>query len=163
MSVLPISIFPRDGILRQKARRLPGIDRPLRRLVDNMIETLDHAGGVGLAAPQVGVSLRIIIVRLPQEVPVILINPELMDTAGEQQVVEGCLSIPGYLGEFVRHAEVTVKGKDIQGKKMKIKAGGLMAEALQHEIEHLDGILYLDHVTGPDKIYKVQPETAQRF
>lgn len=87
MSVLPISIFPRDGILRRKARKLPGIDRPLRRLVDNMIETLDYAGGVGLAAPQVGVSLRIIIVRLPQGEPVILINPEITDTAGEQQVI----------------------------------------------------------------------------
>ena len=139
------------------------MDRPLRRLVDNMVETMDYFRGVGLAAPQVGVSLRIIVVRLPGEAPVILINPEVTDAAGEQQVIEGCLSVPGYRGELVRHAEVTVKGRDLQGKTMKIKAGGLMAEALQHEIDHLDGILYLDHITVPEKIYKIEPETDIRF
>ena len=139
------------------------MDRPLRRLVDNMVETMDYFRGVGLAAPQVGVSLRIIVVRLPGEEPVILINPEVTDAAGEQQVIEGCLSVPGYRGELVRHAEVTVKGRDLRGKTMKIKAGGLMAEALQHEIDHLDGILYLDHITVPEKIYKIEPETDIRF
>ena len=139
------------------------MDRPLRRLVDNMVETMDYFRGVGLAAPQVGVSLRIIVVRLPGEAPVILVNPEVTDAAGEQQVIEGCLSVPGYRGELVRHAEVTVKGRDLQGKTMKIKAGGLMAEALQHEIDHLDGILYLDHITVPEKIYKIEPETDIRF
>jgi peptide deformylase len=158
VSLLPVCLFPRDAVLRRKARRIPGIDRPLRRLVDNMIETMDYSRGVGLAAPQVGVSLRIIVLRLPGGEPIVLINPEIRDAAGEQQVTEGCLSIPGYLGELVRPAEVTVKGKDIQGKTVKIKAEGLMAEAFHHEIDHLDGILYLDHVTSPENVRSVRPE-----
>jgi len=155
---MTICTFPRDAVLRRKATKIPGIDRYVRKLADNMVTTMDFYHGVGLAAPQVGVSLRLITVRLPGEQPVLLINPEITETAGEQEVTEGCLSIPGYYGELVRHAEVTVKGKDLSGKNVKIKADGLLAEALEHEIDHLNGVLYIDHLTSPEKIHRVEPD-----
>lgn len=160
MSNLSICTFPRDEVLRRKATRIPGIDRYVRKLADSMVDTMDYYHGVGLAAPQVGVSLRLIVVQLPGEEPVLLVNPEITETAGVQEVTEGCLSIPEYYGELVRPAEVTVKGKDLSGKTVKIKADGLFAQALQHEIDHLNGVLYIDHLTSPGKIHKLQADTA---
>ena len=122
-----------------------------------MIETMQQANGVGLAAPQVGISLRVIVLKMPGQEPIALINPEIVKRIGEQEVTEGCLSVPGYYGEIKRSAEVTVKGKDRRGKVIKIKAKELMAEALEHEIDHLNGILYIDHIEIPDKLHKIQP------
>jgi peptide deformylase len=156
MAVLPICRFPDNPILKQKAKRVPGIDGSIQKLIDDMIETMRQANGVGLAAPQVGVSLRVIVVQMPGEAPIAVINPEIVKRTGEQEVTEGCLSIPGYYGEIKRAAEVVVKGKDRRGKAIRIRATGLMAEALEHEIDHLNGTLYIDHVQSPEKLHKVE-------
>jgi len=156
MAILPISHLPQDSVLRQKAKRVSIIDSSIQRLIDDMIETMQEAKGVGLAAPQVGISLRIIVIRMPGEQPMAIINPEIVEHNGEQEVTEGCLSVPGYRGEIKRSAQVTVKGKDRQGKRIKIKATGLMAEALEHESDHLDGKLYIDHIESQDKLYNVE-------
>jgi len=126
-----------------------------------MIETMHQANGVGLAAPQVGVSLRVIVVQMPGEEPIALINPEIVKCAGEQEVTEGCLSVPGYYGEIKRPAEVTIKGKDRRGKAVRIKATGLMAEAIEHEIDHLNGMLYINHVESPEKLHKIEHPVTQ--
>jgi len=157
MAVLPICHFPDDHVLRQKAKKVPAIDRSIERLIENMIETMQQARGVGLAAPQVGVSLRVIVLQMPGEEPIALINPEIVETAGEQVVTEGCLSVPGYYGEIRRPAEVVVKGKDRWGKPSRIKASGLMAEALEHEIDHLNGMLYIDHAEDAENLHEVEP------
>jgi peptide deformylase len=156
MATLPISYFPQDSVLRQKAKKISTIDSSIQRLIDDMIETMQEANGVGLAAPQVGIPLRIIVIQMPGEQPVAIINPEVVERTGEQEVTEGCLSIPGYCGEIKRSAQVNVKGKNRQGKRIKVKASGLMAEALEHEIDHLDGKLYIDHIESQDKLYKVE-------
>jgi peptide deformylase len=124
-----------------------------------MVETMQQTKGVGLAAPQVGVSLRVVVLQMPGEEPVAVINPEIVKRAGEREVTEGCLSIPGYAGEIKRSVSVTVKGRDRQGKTIRIKATGLMAQALEHELDHLNGILYIDHIEGQDKLHKVETET----
>ncbi len=148
-----------DSVLRQKARRVPTIDSSIQRLIDDMVETMQQTKGVGLAAPQVGVSLRVVVLQMPGEEPVAVINPEIVKRAGEREVTEGCLSIPGYAGEIKRSVSVTVKGRDRQGKTIRIKATGLMAQALEHELDHLNGILYIDHIEGQDKLHKVETET----
>ena len=150
-----------DPVLRQKAKRVPTVDKSVQRLIDDMVETMQQANGVGLAAPQVGVSLRVIVLQVPGEEPIAIVNPEIVKRTGEQEVAEGCLSFPGYAGEIKRSASVTVKGLDRQGKPTRIKATGLMAEALQHEIDHLNGILYIDHLESQDKLYKIKPETQE--
>jgi len=136
---------------------VPAIDASVERLIDNMIETMQMARGVGLAAPQVGVSLRVIVLQMPGEEPFALINPEIVERAGEQDVTEGCLSVPGFCGQIRRPAEVVVKGKDRAGKHAKIKASGLLAEALEHEIDHLNGMLYIDHLESPENLHEVDP------
>ena len=148
-----------DSVLRQKARRVPTIDSSIQRLIDDMVETMQQTKGVGLAAPQVGVSLRVVVLQMPGEEPVAVINPEIVKRAGEREVTEGCLSIPGYAGEIKRSVSVTVKGRDRQGKTIRIKATGLMAQALEHELDHLNGILYIDHIEGQDKLHKIETET----
>jgi len=157
MRVQSICRFPNDPVLRQKAKRVPSIDVSVQRHIDDMIQTMQQANGVGLAAPQVGISLRVIVLQIPGQEPIALINPEIVKRIGEQEVTEGCLSVPGYYGEIKRSAEVTVKGKDRRGKVVRIKATGLMAEALEHEIDHLNGVLYIDHIESPEKLHKVQP------
>ena len=134
------------AVLRKKARKVPAIDKSIQRLIDDMIETMQEVGGVGLAAPQVGVSLRVIVLQMPEEEPVAIVNPEVVKQYGERQVIEGCLSLPGESGEIMRYDAITIKGLDRQGKKIRIKADGLKAQALQHELDHLDGILYIDHL-----------------
>jgi len=157
MTVLPICRLPHDRVLRQKAKKVPVIDASIERLINNMIETMQQARGVGLAAPQVGVSLRVIVLQMPGEEPTALINPEIVERTGEQDVTEGCLSVPGFCGQIRRPAEVVVKAKDRWGKPSRIKASGLMAEALEHEIDHLNGMLYIDHVEGPEKLHEIEP------
>ena len=163
MRVLSICRFPNDPVLRQKAKRVPSIDVSVQRLIDDMIQTMQQANGVGLAGPQVGVPLRVIVLQMPGEEPIALVNPEIIRRAGEREVTEGCLSVTGYYGEIKRSATVTVKGKDRNGKVIKIKAESLMAEALEHEIDHLDGRLYIDHVESEDRLHRVEhPVTPER-
>ena len=163
MAILPVCHFPDDSVLRQKAKRVSRIDSSIRRLIDNMVETMRQANGVGLAAPQVGVPLRVIVLQMPEEEPIAIVNPEIVKRAGEQEVTEGCLSIPGYFGEIKRSASVTVKGRNREGKAIRIKATGLMAEALEHEIDHLNGIFYIDHLESQDKLHRIEApdETKQ--
>jgi peptide deformylase len=155
MAVLPICALP-DSVLRRKAKRVPRIDSSIQRLIDDMVETMQEVKGVGLAAPQVGVSLRVVVLQMPGEEPFAIVNPQMVKRSGEQQAVEGCLSVPGYVGEIKRSASVTVKGWDRHGKSIRIKATGLLAEALEHEIDHLDGLVYIDHVEDKKKLRRIE-------
>ena len=158
MALLKLRIVP-DPVLHQKAKRVRNIDAALQRLLDDMIETMPHEGGVGLAANQVGVLQRVAVIQLPEdEEPRVLINPQVVATEGQREVEEGCLSIPGYRGLLSRAETVRVKALDRHGKPVRIKADGLLAQALQHETDHLNGILYIDHLESHDKLYKVEPE-----
>ena len=148
-----------DASLRQKAKRVPAIDQSIRRLIDDMVKTMQQSNGVGLAAPQIGVPLRIAVLQMPGEEPFAIINPEIVKRSGDRVVMEGCLSVPGYQGEIKRSSSVTVKGLDEQGKPLRIKADGLLAQALEHEIDHLNGVLYLEHIESEDKLYKLEPAT----
>ena len=161
MAILPICQLP-NSVLRQKAKRVSTIDRSIQQLIDDMIETMHRAEGVGLAATQVGVPLRVIVLQMPDEEPIVIVNPEIVKCAGEQTVAEGCLSIPGYYGEIKRPETVTVKGKNRHGRVIRVKGTGLMAEALEHEIDHLNGILYIDHVESQDKLHKADHPTAPK-
>ena len=98
------------------------------------------------------------VIEIPEEEPIVLINPEIVRKSGERMVEEGCLSIPGYRGEIKRSVSVTVKGRDRQGKEVRLKATELLAQALEHEIDHLNGVLYIDHLESPDKLYRIEPE-----
>jgi peptide deformylase len=161
MSVLPIRALP-DPVLRQKSKRVKTIDGSIQKLIENMLETVRAAPGrAGLAAPQVGVPLRVIVIDIPGAENVVLINPEIVKRSGERPVTEGCLSVPGYYGEIKRAESVTAKGRDASGKEIRIKAEELLAQALEHEIDHLNGILYIDHLESQDKLYKVEDEVPQ--
>jgi peptide deformylase len=155
-----------DPVLRQKAKRVKAIDKGVLKLIADMKETLAAANGVGLAAPQVGVSLRVIIISIhlenDEKEEHCLINPEVIRRTGERTVNEGCLSIPGYVGEIVRSVQVRIKGMDETGKQVKIVAEGLLGEALEHEIDHINGILYVDHLESQDKLHKLEPEPKQQ-
>lgn len=157
MALLTIRTVP-DPILRQKAKKVSNIDGSVSRLVNNMIETMRNASGVGLAAPQVGIPLRVIVIGIPNEEPFALINPQIVRKSGERIVEEGCLSIPGYIGQVTRAVSVTAKGLDVKGKEVRIKGTDLLAQALEHEINHLNGILYIDLLTSPDTFHKVEPK-----
>ncbi len=161
MAILTIRTLP-DPVLRRKAKRVRTIDDSIKKLISDMLETM-HAdpGRAGLAAPQVGVSLRVIVIGIPEEEDVVLVNPEIVKKSGERLLDEGCLSVPGYVGQ-VKHAEsVTAKGRNRDGKQIRIKADGLLAQALEHEIDHLDGILYLDHTEAKETLHKIEPEEAE--
>ena len=160
MAVIPIRVFP-EPVLRQKAKRVRTIDGSIQKLIDDMIEAMHAAGGVGLAAPQVGTLLRVIVIGIPGEEDINLINPEIVQRTGERLVDEGCLSIPGYIGEIKRAVSVKVKGRNQNGKEIRITANDLLAQALEHEIDHLNGVLYIDSLESMDKLHKIEPEEAQ--
>ncbi len=157
MAILPIRVMP-DPVLKQKATRVRSVDASIRKLIKNMIETMHSASGVGLAAPQIGVPLRVIVIGIPEQEEIALINPEVIRKKGERIVNEGCLSVPGYIGEIKRAESVTVKGRDRNGKEIRIKADELLAQALEHEIDHTNGILYTDHLESMDKLSKIEQE-----
>ena len=157
MAVIPMRVLP-DPVLKRKAKRVRIIGNSIRKLIGDMTETMHAIGGVGLAAPQVGVPLRVIVIGMPEEEEIVLINPEVVRRKGERLVSEGCLSVPGYFGEIKRAESVTVKGLDQNGKKIRIKADELLAEVLEHEIDHLNGVLYIDHLESLDKLQKIEPE-----
>jgi len=127
-----------------------------------MIDTL-HAdpNRAGLAAPQVGVLLRVAVIEVPEHELITLVNPEIVKKEGERMVQEGCLSIPGYFGEIKRAVTVKVKAKDREGKEFRLKAEGLLAQALEQEIEHLDGVLYIDHLESEEKLFEAEPVEQQ--
>lgn len=156
MALLKI-IYPDNPILRKKAHRVTTFDARLQKLADDMAETMIAAPGVGLAAPQVAVSQRLIVVRLPDDEEsreeyganagklFVVANPEIIKASREMvEGVEACLSIPGYYGTVDRHESVVIRGQDVKGKTLRIKANGWLARVFQHEIDHLDGRLYID-------------------
>jgi len=136
----------------------------LQTLIDDMVETMQAANGLGLAAPQIGVLERVIVIQLPEDEEdphsgrlFALCNPQIVRAAGEEESEEGCLCLPGYVGDVKRATSVTVKAQDRRGKEMRVKAEGILARAFQHEVDHLDGILYIDRVESPDKIRRIAP------
>ncbi|MGE5607506.1 MAG: peptide deformylase [Bacteroidota bacterium] len=134
-----------DPVLRQKARKISKISKKLRVLAKDMLETMYHANGVGLAAPQVGISERMVVIDVGTG-PIVLINPEIIKQEGEKRDVEGCLSLPGR-NEYITRAErVCVTAFDLNGKEIKLTGEDLLARAFQHEIDHLDGILFIDYL-----------------
>jgi len=158
MAVLQIRTLP-DPVLRQKAKRVTKIDKSIQKLIDDMIDTLRaEPNRAGLAAPQVGVPLRIAVIEVPEQELITLINPEIVKKEGERIVQEGCLSIPGYFGEMTRAVTVKVKAQNRHGKQFRLKAQGLLAQALEQEIEHLDGVLYIDHLESPEKLFEIIKE-----
>lgn len=161
MSILPMVDY-NNPVLRQKAKRISSIDGAIAQLIDDMVETMREVGGVGLAAPQVGVPLRIAVIELPDEEIIVLVNPKIVKRSGERQIEEGCLSIPGYRGEIQRSEKVTVKGLDRFGREIRIKGEGLLAQALEHELDHLDGTLYIDHLESIDKLTPVTVDVETR-
>lgn len=161
MTVLPIKTLP-EPVLRKKAKRVGTIDASIKKLVADMQETL-HAdpGRVGLAAPQIGVSLRVVVIGMPDEEDIIMINPEIIKKKGERTVNEGCLSIPGYMGELNRAETVTAKWRNLNGKEERVKAEGLLAQALEHEIDHLNGWLYIDHMEDTESLHKIEADDIE--
>ena len=145
-------VFTPQPVLRRKARRVTRFDSELQTLIDDMVETMRQAPGVGLAAPQVNVSERLIVVEFGDEedetVPkklYAMINPEITRASTEMEVgTEGCLSIPGFVGDVERAEAVTIKGRNRHGQQMTVKARGWLARIFQHEIDHLDGVLFTD-------------------
>lgn len=133
-------------VLRKKARAVTAVDNSIRRLIDDMFETMYHADGVGLAAPQIGRSLRIVVVDVGDG-PRALVNPKVTSASGSVTDLEGCLSIPGVSGRVPRAERITVEGLDADGRQVLFQADGLLARAVQHEVDHLDGILFVDRAT----------------
>lgn len=155
-------------VLREKAREVKKITREVKALCKDMLETMRSAPGVGLAANQVGVLQRVIAIELPEDEedplsgkPFCLINPEIVQASGSQTGQEGCLSVPGYVGEVERFDKVLVKALATNGRPVKLNARGFLARVLQHEIDHLDGVLFIDRLTSPDRLYRVQAGTEE--
>lgn len=153
-----------NPILRQKAKKIRHFDASLPRLVQDMFETMHANDGAGLAAPQIGLSIRLFVAELTdretdRHYKVAMANPEIIKAEGEQRGLDACLSIPGYYGVNVRRAaSVVVKGQDVHGKPMRVSGEGYFAWALQHEIDHLDGILYLDRLDHPEDLREIRPD-----
>jgi peptide deformylase len=158
MAIRPI-LTAEAPILRERTKRVSSFDASLHRLLDNMLETMRDAPGVGLAANQIGVPLQIMVIEVDDRVTE-LVNPEVVKASGEQLDWEGCLSIPGYVAETPRFAKITVKARDRHGKEFRVKGEELFARALQHEIDHLNGGLYIDHLDSLEELVRV-PESAE--
>jgi peptide deformylase len=171
-----------DPVLRKKAKKVEKISKDTQKLLDDMIETMHKANGMGLAAPQVGISQRIAVVEVPKDageagdkapkdagdtpepelVRYQLVNPEVVkqsDDTWEHQ--EGCLSIPGWRGDVARPHKIVVRALDREGNRIKIEAEGMLARALLHEIDHLDGVLYIDKLVSPDRVWRVDEDATE--
>lgn len=147
-----------DPVLRQKAKAVPQVDARIRRLLDDMVETMYSARGIGLAAPQVGISQRVIVVDIGDG-PIRMVNPKIVRVGEEEEeATEGCLSIPGIIGEVWRAYDISVRGFDENGKPVKLDAEGLLARVFQHEIDHLDGKLFIDIATDVREATKEELE-----
>lgn len=146
-----------DEILRKKSREVENVDDKIRELLDDMVETMHKYNGVGLSAVQVGILKRLVVIDLyDDKAPMKLVNPVIVKEKGEQEVEEGCLSFPNKYAKLVRPAEVVAEALDENGKKIKIKAKGLLAQAICHELDHLDGVLFIDHMI-PGTLEYVDP------
>ncbi|MBX5160906.1 peptide deformylase [Rhizobium sp. NZLR1b] len=151
MTIKPLIILP-DPVLRQISKPIERVDADLQRLADDMLETMYDAPGIGLAAVQIGVPRRMLVIDIAREgedkQPQVFINPEIVTSSDERSVYEeGCLSIPDYYAEVERPAVVSVKYLDRNGKEQTVEADGLLATCLQHEIDHLNGVLFIDYIS----------------
>ena len=156
-------ITAENPILRRKAKKIHRFDPSIQKLAEDMFETMHAALGVGLAAPQIAQSIRIFVAEF-EDHKVAMVNPEIVKAEGEVLGIEGCLSIPGYIGENIRRAEkIVVKGQDVRGKAIKVNAEGWFARVLQHEIDHLDGILFLDRLDRPEDLREVREEDEEEL
>lgn len=164
--------------LRQKAKKVKRVDASIQKLIDDMFDSMHEAYGLGLAAPQIGVSARVFVIEMTKDDPddtveaqprakrrvkysgerIALVNPEIVKAEGEQIGEEGCLSIPGYVGIVRRAEKVIVKGLNRNGKEVKLTGKGLLARAFQHEIDHLDGVLFTDRLDKPEDLYRLTEE-----
>ena len=160
MAVRPILGFEHP-VLREKARKVPRVDSSVVRLLDDLAETMYAASGAGLAANQIGVALRAIVVKGDDNQHYSLVNPELVRGDGSQVGYEACLSFPGWVGEVERYETVVVRGLNRRGKEIRVKASGFTARAFQHEIDHLDGVLFTDRLTSLDTLKKVEELEAE--
>ncbi len=162
MAVMPV-IKMDNPLLHRKAKKVSKIDGSIQKLIDDMVETMHDVGGAGLAAPQVGVPLQVVVIQVPDGEDVItLINPEIVKTSEESEMMtEGCLSLPGYRAEVKRFTSVTVRARDRQGKLIRIKGEELLAQVLQHEVDHINGIVYIDHLESIDKLEKTEAEDKE--
>ena len=163
MAILEMRLLP-DPILRKQAKKVAKVTPQIKVLVDDMVETMRDQRGVGLAANQVGSLQKVAVIETPEmEEPLVLINPEVMKTEGERQVEEGCLSVPGYRGLVNRSETVRVKAMGLDGKTYRLNADDLLAQALEHEIDHLNGILYIDHLVSHESLYKITYHDHDEF
>lgn len=165
MSAQPI-VTAENPLLRRKSKKVTRFGDGLRKLVSDMFDSMHAAAGLGLAAPQIGVLQRVFIVEMPPEIDedgqeispptrYVLVNPEIVRMRGEEEMEEGCLSVPGFRGLVKRATSVTIRGKQLRGKPVRYQASDLLAQAFQHELDHLDGILYLDRLESADKLWRV--------
>ncbi len=149
-----------DPLLRKKARPVPRMSPDIHELIDYMVQAMRGAKGIGLAAPQVGVSLRIIVIE-PENQPLrVIINPQILERAGEQVGLEGCLSIPGLYGDVKRPKYITVRGLNRHGKPIRLQLEGMSARVVLHEVDHLDGVLFIDRV-NPETLHWQMPESDE--
>tara|TARA_Y100000748_G_C15417070_1_gene457782 strand:+ start:464 stop:1018 length:555 start_codon:yes stop_codon:yes gene_type:complete len=156
MPILPILEIP-NPILRKKAKRVRSIDKKMLQVAYSMVDTMDNAGGIGLAANQVGELWRIIVLRMPEEENArIYFNPEVIKTEGSREVEEGCLSLPNYRGIVTRSISIKFQSKDSNDNIVKFKAENLLSQAIEHEVDHLNGILYTDHLVAHSKLYRIE-------
>jgi len=151
MAVLKLEKYG-SPVLREKAALVNKVDSDIRELVNNMVETMYAEGGVGLAAPQVGVSRRVIVIDIEEKGVIALINPVIVKREGEIKEEEGCLSVPGVYSIVRRSSKVTVEALDLDEKKIRICQEGFLAIALQHEIDHLDGYLFIDRLSPAKRL-----------
>lgn len=151
MAILKLQKYG-SPILREKAIPVARVDKEIREFVENMIETMYAEGGIGLAAPQVGVSKKIIIIDTEEHGPVVLINPKILKREGETKEEEGCLSVPGIYYPIKRSYSVTVEALDLEEKKIRVTQEGFLAIALQHEIDHLEGYLFIDRLSPAKRL-----------
>ena len=142
------------------------IDGSIQKLIDDMIDTMRAAGGVGLAAPQIGRPLRVVVIQVPppegspppeeESEVIVLVNPQIVRRLGQREVTEGCLSVPGYWAEIIRSEKVVAKGLNREGREVRVKGEGLLAQALEHEFDHINGGLYIDHLESLDQLVKME-------
>lgn len=150
-----------DEILRKKSREVEQVDDRIRDLLDDMVDTMHKYNGVGLSAVQVGILKRLVVIDLYDDKgPIKLVNPVILKTKGEQEVEEGCLSFPNKYAKMIRPAEVVAEALDENGKEIKIKAKGLLAQAICHELDHLDGVLFIDKMI-PGTLQYVEPKNEE--
>ncbi len=156
LEILTVDNPQQQQVLRSKSKRVQRVTPKLVALAERMLETMRNANGVGLAAPQVGILQRFFVIEFPEDEEAneprqtyIVFNPEIVKGQGEQIGYEGCLSIPGYIGEVARSERITVKGLNVRGRSIRYKLEGYPARVFQHELDHLDGILYTDKLTDP--------------